>query len=346
MLLERMTHEGFEKVVFCTDPDSGLRAIVAIHSTVLGPAGGGVRMYPYASEEEALNDVMRLARGMTYKNAAAGLALGGGKSVIIGDPTSESKEKIIRAMGRKIQSLRGEYLAGFDIGTTLNDMEILLEETDFVLTRPQRIGGGGDVSGGTALGVVEAMRAAIEHEGFEDFNNLKVAVQGLGAVGAKVAQMLVERGATVIATDVRPQMAEFASSIGAKWVDAEDILSQDVDVFCPCARGGIIDDFAIATLKARIVVGAANNILLEPSHGPALDARGITYVPDFIANAGGIICDADSRQEGGFNLERAEQSVRGIYGRVHECLKRAKATGTTAQDVAHAMAEERLTKHP
>lgn len=344
MTLERMLNEGFEKIVYCTDTASGLKAIIAIHSTVLGPGGGGVRMIPYTTEEEALDDVMRLARGMTYKNAAAGLSLGGAKTVIIGDPQATGKEDLIRALGRAIDDLDGRYLAGFDIGTSLDDMSILLQETDHVLTRPESAGGGGDVSAGTAQGVVHALRATANHLGASELSELTVAVQGLGAVGGKVASTLTTAGTRVLVTDVRPQMREYAEQIGAEWVDPELITSVDADIFCPCARGGIINDETVARLRVRAVAGAANNILAERRHGAELDARGVAYVPDYIANAGGIICDALAHEPQGFSWDEAENRITHIYQRSLQCLQESATNGRTAQDVADEIAMNRLSE--
>jgi leucine dehydrogenase len=344
-VLSHMHREGFEKLVFCTDARVGLRAIICVHSTVLGPANGGVRMYPYASEADAVADVLRLARAMTYKWAAAGENRGGGKAVIVGDPASDKSEALLRRFGQFVDALGGEYYAGEDVGITLGDMEVIHLETDYVATLPEEAGGVGDIAPATARGAIQAMRACALHVwGEPQLGGRTVAVQGLGACGSVATRMLIEQGARVVATDVDAAKVERAvAQGGVTAVAPEEIYDVEADVFAPFAMGGVINDDTLPRLRVRAVAGSANNIFADERHGDELERRGIVYAPDFIANAGGAIYDAEQFRKGGFQRERAARSVDRIYDRVLEVFARAELDGIPCYAAAYAMAEERLT---
>jgi leucine dehydrogenase len=334
----------FKKVVLCNDTDIGLRAVIAIHSTALGPAAGGLRMWTYASEEEAIMDALRLGRGMTYKYAAAGVNLGGGKAVIIGDPKKDKSEALLRAMGRMIDQLGGEYITGEDVGTTLEDMETIYSETDHVVTLPEHAGGAGDISPATALGSIQAMRACAKRVwGTPELKGKSVALQGLGMVGGKALPMLVEAGAEVVVSDIDEEKVEKAvKEFGVKVVDPEEIYSQEVDIFAPCALGAVINDNTIPQLKAKVVAGAANNILAEERHGDELERRDIVYAVDFVANSGGTIFDTDRYRKGGFQPERAMTNVRRVFERIEEIFDISERDGVAYYRAAERLAEERI----
>ncbi len=334
----------FKKVVLCNDTDIGLRAVIAIHSTALGPATGGLRMWTYATEEEAIMDALRLARGMTYKYAAAGVNLGGGKVVMIGDPNRDKSEALLRAMGRIIDQLGGEYITGEDVGTTLEDMETVYSETDHVVTLPEHAGGAGDISPATALGSIEAMRACAKRVwGSPDLAGRSVALQGLGMVGSKALPMLVEAGAEVVVTDVDKQKVEKAvNEFGVRSVDPADIYDQDVDIFAPYALGAVINDDTIPRLKVKVVAGSANNILADERHGDELEKRGIVYAVDFVANSGGTTFDTDRYRKGGFQPERAMTNVRRIFERIEEIFDIADRDEVPYYRAAERLAEERI----
>jgi leucine dehydrogenase len=336
----------FKKVVFCNDSDIGLRLIIAIHSTALGPATGGLRMWTYESESQALLDALRLARGMTYKYAAAGVNLGGGKAVLLGDPKKDKSEALFRAVGRMIQQQGGDYITGEDVGTTLQDMETIYSETDHVVTLPEHAGGAGDISPATALGTIEAMRACVNRVWHtQDLKGKRVALQGLGMVGMKALAMLVDEGAEVVVTDVDQEKVGLAKhEYGVEAVAPEAIYRQDVDVFAPYALGAIINDETIPQIKAKVIAGSANNILAEDRHGEELDRRGITYAVDFVANSGGTILDTDRFRKGGFQKERAMKNVRNIYQRMEDIFAISDQRKVTGQRAAEILAEARIEK--
>jgi leucine dehydrogenase len=343
-ILEYLARYRFKKLVVCNNVDVGLQAIVAIHSTDLGPATGGLRMWTYETEEAAIMDALRLARGMTYKYAAAGVDLGGGKAVIIGDPKTQKTEALMRAMGRFIQSLGGEYQTGEDVGTTLDDMETLFKETDHVVTLPEYCGGAGNIGPATALGVQQAMKAcAREVWGSESLQGKTVAVQGLGAVGWPAVEGLVKERAEVVVCDIDAGKVERAQrDFGVKAVAPEAIYPQPCDIFAPYALGAVINDRTLPALRCKIVCGSANNQLAEERHGDLLAQRGILYAPDYIANAGGTIYDTDRLQKGGFNRDRAWQAVARIKERMTEVIAIAKAERIGTWLAADRLAERRL----
>lgn len=341
-VFEMMDKYGHEQIVFNYDKVSGLKCIIAIHDTTLGPALGGLRMWPYKSEEEALFDVLRLSRGMTYKNAAMGLNLGGGKAVIIGDPRKDKSEELFRAFGRFVESLGGRYITAEDVGTSTDDMEIISRETSYVAGRAST---SGNPSPMTAFGVFKAMMAsAKEVFGTDSLEGLTVAVQGVGSVGFNLVQRLIEAGARVYVSDIFPDKVEKAVEIGAIAVPPEKIFEQECDIFAPCALGGIINDDTVPRLKAKVVCGSANNQLLEPRHGKALSKRGILYAPDFIANGGGVINVAEELSRDGYNQERALAKVSAIYDILLKVFRIAREKGIETYEAADLLAEERIRK--
>lgn len=337
-----------EQVVFCHDAASKLKAIVAIHNTSRGPALGGCRMWPYATEEEALTDVLRLSRGMTYKSAMAGLDLGGGKSVIIGDPHSDKSEPLLRAMGRFLNHFRGDYIAAEDSGTCVADLRIMAKETPYVCginDRRTAKGGvrSGDPSPSTAFGVFQGLRAAVRHRLQRDsLEGLGVAVQGLGSVGYRLAEHLSRSGVKLWVGDIDPARVRRAvEQLGATAVAPEAICAQDVDILAPCALGAVLDDRSIPQLKAAIVAGAANNQLAEERHGQALLKRGILYAPDYVINAGGVIDIACERH--GLDDRQLNLRLEGIYQTLLDLFARADREGQPTNLIANRMAEERFT---
>ena len=340
----RALGEEYEEVVFFHDPPTRLRAIVAIHSTALGPALGGTRFYPFASEDDALRDVLRLSRGMTYKAAAAGLDLGGGKAVIIGDPKRDKTEELLRAYGRFIDSLGGRYITAEDVGTAREDMDILRRETSWVTGVSKRLGGSGDPSPVTAWGVFQGLRACIEEAlKTQSFDGIRVVVQGVGKVGFHLAKHLVEAGARVAVADVDVDaVARVVRDLGVETTEPEKAHATECDIFAPCAMGGIIGDDTIPDLKCRIVAGSANNQLERPEHGDTLGEQGILYAPDFVINAGGLINVSDELH--GYDRERAMAKVEGIYRTVREVFHLARTEGISTRRAAERMAEERMAR--
>lgn len=330
--------DGHELVAFHEHAASGLRAIVAVHNATLGPAVGGCRMYSYSSDAAALNDVLRLSRGMTYKSALAGLPLGGGKSVIIGDPRTLKTRDLLLAFGDFINSLGGRYVTAEDSGTTVADMKIIGERTRHVsgVTSQQRFGG--DPSPYTAYGVYCGIRAALRFQrNTDNLKGLRVAIQGVGAVGRHLAERLLRQGADVIVADVNQDNLLRAEKLGARIVAPEEILSLRCDVFAPCAMGAIINENTVSTLRADIVAGAANNQLATADQAEQLQQRGILYAPDFVINAGGII-DVYYQQRGG-SSEQSETHVERIAETLMEIFARSEAEKKSSHAVAESMAE-------
>ncbi|HEX6499168.1 MAG TPA: Glu/Leu/Phe/Val dehydrogenase dimerization domain-containing protein [Micromonosporaceae bacterium] len=335
---------GHEQVVFCQDKQSGLRAIIAIYSTALGPALGGTRFYPYRSEADALHDVLELSRGMAYKNAIAGLDLGGGKAVIWGDPERDKSEPLLRAYGRFVESLGGRYYTACDVGTYVQDMDVIARESRFVTGRSVEHGGAGDSSVLTAWGVYQGMRAAAEHMyGTPSLAGRTVGVAGLGKVGRYLTGHLVEDGAHVVATDVSERALEWARQTHPS-VDLVDdvtkLITSDIDVYAPCALGGALNDDTVPVLRAKVVAGAANNQLAHPGIEKVLADRGILYAPDYVINAGGVIQVADEIE--GFNFERAKLRATKIYDTTKQILALAEADGVPPAVAADRLAERRM----
>lgn len=339
-----MEKYDYEQLVFCQDQSSGLKAIIAIHDTTLGPALGGTRMWTYASEENAIEDALRLARGMTYKNAAAGLNLGGGKTVIIGDPFKDKNEEMFRALGRFIQSLNGRYITAEDVGTTVNDMDIIHEETNYVTGISPTFGSSGNPSPVTAYGVYRGMKAAAKEAfGTESLEARKIAVQGLGNVAYTLCKYLHDEGAELIVTDInRLAIMRVVNEFGAIAVEPNEIYAQDVDIFSPCALGAIINDTTIPMLKAKVIAGSANNQLAESRHGDKLHELGIVYAPDYVINAGGVINVADELY--GYNRERAMKRVETIYDSIAKIFEISKRNNIPTYLAANHLAEERIAR--
>lgn len=342
-VFDSMQQEGHEQVVFCYDRVSGLKAIIAIHDTTLGPALGGCRMLPYSTEDDALKDAIRLSKGMTYKSAAAGVNHGGGKIVIWGDPKSDKCEILFRALGRFIASLRGRMITGTDVGTEKEDFVYAAAETQYVVALPQEYGGSGDSSIITAYGVWRGMKAAAsEVFGSDSLKQRTVAVQGVGKVGYHLVEHLVDEGAQVIATDLNPaNVARVQSAFpGVQAVQPEAIYDVACDIYAPCALGATVNDQTIARLQCKIVAGSANNVLAEPRHGDALQARGILYCPDYVINAGGLIQVADELQ--GYNHDRAFRKTAAIYDLLKRIFVISREQGIPTYQAADLMAERRM----
>ncbi|UJF28346.1 Glu/Leu/Phe/Val dehydrogenase [Planococcus sp. 107-1] len=343
-IFKRMEQHDYEQLVFCQDKNSGLKAIICIHDTTLGPALGGTRMWNYETEEEAIEDAIRLGRGMTYKNAAAGLNLGGGKTVIIGDPLKDKNEEMFRAFGRFIQGLNGRYITAEDVGTTVADMDLIHEETDFVTGISPAFGSSGNPSPVTAYGIYIGMKAAaLEAFGDDSLEGKTITVQGVGNVAYTLCKHLHEEGAKLIVTDINQDAVQRAvNDFGAVAVAPNDIYSQEADIFAPCAMGAIINDETIPQLKVKVVAGSANNQLKEERHGDELEARGIVYAPDFVINSGGVINVADELY--GYNNERAMKRVETIYDSITRIFEISKRDGIPSYIAAERMAEERINR--
>ena len=333
-----------EQVVFCQDPASGLRAVIAIHSTALGPSLGGTRFHPYATTADAVRDVLALSRGMSYKAALAGLDLGGGKAVIIGDPRRDKSEALLRAYGRFVQSLGGRYRTACDVGTYSEDMDVVARECDFVTGRTVAHGGAGDSSVLTAYGVFEGMRAAAEEAwGAPALTGRTVGVAGVGKVGHHLVRHLLEDGAEVVATDVHAPTLDRvrAEHPEVRVVEStEALVGAALDVYAPCALGDALTDAVVERLSARVVCGAANNQLAHPGIEKALAERGIVYAPDYCVNSGGLIQVADELE--GFSFERAQQRAAGIYETTRAVFELARTEGVTPALAADRLAERRM----
>lgn len=336
--------QGHQQVVFCNDPASGLRVIIAIHSTALGPALGGTRFYPYPDTGAALADALRLSRAMTYKNALAGLDLGGGKAVIIGDPARDKSEQLLRAYGRFVESLGGRYITACDVGTYPPDMDIISRETGHVAARTIAHGGAGDSAGLTAVGVFQGMRAGAQHLwGTPDLTGRTVAVAGVGKVGRHLVELLLGAGAAVCVTDVDDAaVRRLVDSHPQVEVvpDTAALIRSAQDIYAPCALGGALDEATVPAITARIVCGGANNQLAGPGIDEALAERGILYLPDYLVNAGGVIqCE---NEVGGYPAERATTLTERIFDTALAVLTAAQADGIPPARAADRLAERRI----
>jgi leucine dehydrogenase len=339
-ILQPMSAMGHEQILFCNDKATGLKAIIAVHNTVLGPALGGTRMWMYQNEQEALTDVLRLSRGMTYKNAISNLNLGGGKAVIIGDSKTMKSEALFRRFGRFVNALAGSYITAEDVGISPDDMVHVSKETNYVVGLP---GKSGDPSPVTAFGVYMGMKAAAKHQfGSDSLAGKKVAVQGIGHVGAYLVGHLVAEGADVTITDINQEaLQKLSAQHGVKVVAPELIYGIDMDIYAPCALGATVNDETLAQLKCAVIAGAANNQLKEEAkHGQILMDRGIIYAPDYALNAGGVI-NCFSEVEG-LSLEWAKQKAEEIYTTIDNILVRSKQEGLPSYQVANRIAEERV----
>ena len=342
MMFETLATYGHEQVVFCHNKDAGLKAIIAIHNTVRGPALGGTRMWPYQSEAEALNDVLRLSRGMTYKNAVAGLSIGGGKAVIIGDPAKDKSEALFRAFGQFVESLGGRYITAEDVGIDVNDMEYVYRETEYVTGVHQVHGGSGDPSPFTAYGALQGLLATLNRKfGDEDVGKYSYAVQGLGHVGMEYVKLLKERGAKIFVTDINKALVDKAvSEYGAEAVGLDEIYDVPADVYSPCALGGTINPQTLPRLKCKVICGAANNQLADHEIGDEVVKRGILYAPDYAVNAGGVMNVA--LELDGYNRERAMRMMRTIYHNLARIYEISDRDGIPTYKAADRLAEERI----
>jgi leucine dehydrogenase len=343
-VFEHIDGDGYEQIVYCADDHSGLRAIIAIHSTALGPALGGTRFYPYDTEEQALVDVLRLAKGMTYKAAAAGLDLGGGKAVIIGDPRRIKSEELLRAYGRFVETLGGRYITAEDVGTALEDMDTVRRESRWVTGCSKTYGGSGDPSPVTAYGVLQGIKAcALEVFGDAELKGRTVALQGVGKVGHALCGYLVEEGADVTIADIDvDNLGKAVADFGVKTTQLATIHQMETDIFAPCALGGGINDDTISELRCKIIAGAANNQLEREEHGEKLRDLGILYAPDFVINAGGLINVEDELR--GYDRERAMSRVDSIYKALQLIFTMSRERNISTARAAMEYAEDRIRK--
>jgi len=339
-----MAQYDYENLYLCQDKSLDFKAVIALHDTTLGPATGGCRMWMYDTETEAIEDALRLARGMTYKYAAAGVNLGGGKAVIIGDPKRKDREPVFRLLGKFINRLGGTYITGEDVGTTLNDMEYIRMETEHVVTLPTYLGGAGDIAPMTTHGTIRAMQACCRRVyGSIRLKDKTITIQGQGAVGQNIAAQLAELGARMVICDIDPEKVEAVKEkYRLETVMPEDIYDVECDIFCPCALGGIINDDTLSRLKCKIICGCANNQLLDKRHGQLLEDKGFVYAPDYITNAGGTIFDTDRLGTGTVDLERGKVKVDRIFQNMERVFDIADRDGIATYLAADRMAEERI----
>jgi len=335
-------HGDHEEVLFCQDKNVGLKAIIAVHNTALGPALGGTRMWNYKTEEEALVDVLRLSKGMTYKASAAGLNLGGGKAVIIGDPKTQKTEGLFRAFGHFVNSLNGKYITAEDVGTGVQDMEHVYMETPWVTGIPKDFGGSGDPSPYTAHGVLMGIKAAASEKfGTDSLKGLRIAVQGLGNVGSNLVKYLVEEGAQITVADLdSSRVKKYQDQFGVKAVSVEEILGVECDIQAPCAMGAIVNDQTITKFKCKVIAGGANNQLAEARHGDQLRELGILYAPDYVVNAGGLMNVFVELE--GYSPERAMEKTRKVYDNVKKVFEISKRDNIGTHTAADRLAEERI----
>ena len=339
----QLSFDNHEQIVFCNDEDTGLKAIIGIHNTALGPALGGTRMWQYKNEWDALNDVLRLSRGMTYKAAITGLNLGGGKAVIIGDAKTQKNDALMRRFGEFVNSLSGKYITAEDVGMETRDMDIVREVTPYVTGVSEAIGGAGNPSPVTAYGVYMGMKAAAEFKfGSNKLAGKKVLVQGIGHVGETLVKYITDEGAQVVLNDINEErLQELSKKYNANVVLGDDVYGLDVDIYAPCALGATINDYSIDRLKAKVIAGAANNQLAnELKHGELLKNKGIVYAPDFLINAGGII-NVYSELDGGSRKD-IMRKTENIYNTTLEILALSKKENITTHQAAFNIAQARI----
>lgn len=342
-LFSQLLSYEHEQIVMCSEPSVGLKAIIAIHNTTLGPALGGTRMWPYNNEQEAIRDVLRLSRGMTYKAAISGLNLGGGKAVIIGDPRTDKTEELFRAFGRFIDSLGGRYITAEDVGIDVQDMEWVNSETKYVTGIPKSLGGSGDPSPVTAYGVYMGIKACCKKAyGSDSVKGKRIAVQGAGHVSSYLCKLLAKEGAELFICDIYDdKVNKLAKEVDAEVVEPDSIYSLDVDIFSPCALGGVINDDTMDHFNCDIIAGGANNVLEEEEkHGQMLLDRGIIYAPDYVINAGGLINVASELE--GYNPERAHEKASRIYDTILDILDYSEENNTPTFVASNILAEERI----
>ncbi len=340
-IFQSMQEMEHEQLVFCYDSVSGLKAIIGIHDTTLGPALGGTRMWPYETEEEAIIDVLRLSKGMTYKSAAMGLNLGGGKGVIIADPRRDKSEALWRAYGRFVDSLGGRYITAEDVGVSPDDIDIVNDETDFVAGLWHK---SGDPSPVTAYGTFVGIRAAMQYlEGSADLTGVVVEVQGVGSVGYALCEHLHEAGAKLLVADIyEDKLNQVVEDFGAEVVDPDSIHAAECDVYAPCALGATVNDDSIPELRCRVVAGAANNQLAETRHGQVLREKGILYAPDFVINGGGVINVAQEFNPSGYNRDLALKKVETIGEKLLDIFEASEAEDIPTNEAAERLAEKRI----
>ena len=344
-IFKELNSRGHEQLSFFNDPYSGLKGIVAIHNTTLGPALGGCRMWNYKTEEEAIIDVLRLSKGMTYKASIAGLNLGGGKAVIIGNPKKDKTEKLFRSFGRFVEGLNGRYITAEDVGTNIQDMENVKIETSYVTGISKSLGGSGDPSPVTAFGVYMGIKASVKEKlNKNSLKGLKISVQGLGHVGSHLVSYLYKDGAELYITDIDKNRVDFIlNKYDCTYVKPENIILQDVDIYAPCALGATVNSETIPQLKCKIIAGAANNILHDPlKNSNLLEKNNILYAPDYVINAGGLINVANELE--GYDKEKAFNSAEKIYDTLMGIFKRAKKESITTHSAAALQAEDRIKK--
>ena len=341
-ILDYMQEQGHEQLVFCSEPSVGLRGFIAIHDTTLGPAVGGLRIWPLKTEDDAILDVLRLSKAMTYKSAAADLPLGGGKAVIIADPQKDKTEAMLRAFARHVDTLAGRYITTTDVGTTSRDLEYIAMETEYVTGLPLSLGGSGDTSVLTGVGIFQGMKACAKAVwGSDSLEGRTVAMQGFGKVARYTAEHLLAEGATLVATDINEAALEKAQGMGATTVGPDEIYDVACDIFSPCALGGVLNSRTIPRLKCKIVAGGANNQLASDEDGLALQRRGILYAPDYIINAGGII-NVSCEMNGAYSAERAREMTERIYETTERVLHIASRDEIPTAQAADRLAEERI----
>lgn len=335
-------HGDHEQVVFCNDARVGLKAIIAIHNTALGPALGGTRMFNYKNEDDALVDVLRLSKGMTYKAAASGLSLGGGKAVIIGDSKTQKSEQLFRAFGQFVNSLNGRYITAEDVGTSVQDMEHIYNETPYVTGIPKDLGGSGDPSPYTAHGVLMGIKASAQEQyGTAALKGLRIAVQGLGNVGSNLVKYLHEEGAVITVADIDMNRTKaIADQFGAKAVSPDDILSVECDILAPCAMGAVVNDQTLPKFKTKVIAGGANNLLAEARHGDHLKEMGILYAPDYVINAGGLMNVSVELE--GYSPDRAFEKTKRVFDNILKVYEIAKRDNVGTHVAADRLAEERI----
>jgi len=344
-IFKELNSRGHEQIAFFNDPYSGLKGIVAIHNTTLGPALGGCRMWNYRSEEEAIIDVLRLSKGMTYKASIAGLNLGGGKAVIIGDPKKDKTEKLFRSFGRFVEGLGGRYITAEDVGTNIHDMENVKIETSYVTGIAKSLGGSGDPSPVTAFGVYMGIKASVKEKlNKNSLNNLKISVQGLGHVGSHLVNLLNDDGAEIYVTDIDKKRADkIVEKYNCKYIDPNKILFEDVDIYAPCALGATINENTIPQLNCKIIAGGANNVLQQTKRdSELLIKRDILYAPDYVINAGGLINVANELE--GYDKEKAFNQAEKIYDTLMGIFKRSKKDSISTTEAAALQAEDRIKK--
>ena len=341
-VFDYMSELGYEQLVMCTDRDAGLRAVISIHDTTLGPSCGGMRIWPYHSEKEAVQDALRLSRAMTYKSAAADLPLGGGKAVLIADPHADKSEAMLRAFGQFVDTLGGRYLTTTDVGSTGRDLEYVRQETKHVVGLPVSLGGSGDTSTMTGLGIYMGMKACARNVwGSESLAGKRVAMQGFGKVATYTAHHLLKEDAQLVVSDIDQGAMDRARNMGIAVVDPDEIYHQECDIFSPCALGGVLNSDTIPHLRCRMVAGGANNQLATDEDGEELHRRGILYAPDYIVNAGGVI-NASTEVGAAYSADRAREKTERIYETMEQVIHISQKQEIPTSKAADRLAEQRL----